>query len=423
MNGQPLINIVDVICHSFRHQDPRLSNHGERVAYILMKMLEDTKRYTQQEKQNIFMLGLLHDIGAYKEKELDSMLSFDINNPMEHSVFGYLLFKTFSPLPEYADVILYHHHCNAQYYPVPISNYHRDIAKLIYLADRIDVFCVLNDTQQLDSFLENCSGTLFFPADIRWFHNSDEKHHIMEHIHSMEYQQEISDYARHHFTTTDTQLHNYLTTFIFSVDFRNEYTALHTNYAVQLSEQIANILRLPEESRKIIQLAAMLHNIGKISLPSALSSMKDYHQYLSELYCCSTMDTTREILSGSVESEILNTINDSLLLLECWANNRPPDFEPPVEAETVALSYLMSDSMTPELNFTLYHYPKLLSTLQEKYRSCKMDDKLLRVLEKHFDQVILKTQNCCANIYNTFHRMMDEDHSLNMILMHYNKKY
>ncbi len=39
MNGPPLINIVDVICHSFRHQDPRLSNHGERVAYILMKML------------------------------------------------------------------------------------------------------------------------------------------------------------------------------------------------------------------------------------------------------------------------------------------------------------------------------------------------------------------------------------------------
>ena len=70
MNGPPLINIVDVICHSFRHQDPRLSNHGERVAYILMKMLEDTKRYTQQEKQNIFMLGLLHDIGAYKEKEI-----------------------------------------------------------------------------------------------------------------------------------------------------------------------------------------------------------------------------------------------------------------------------------------------------------------------------------------------------------------
>ena len=64
MKKVPLINVVDVICHSFRHLDPRLINHGERVAYILMKMLDDTKRYTNQEKQDIFMLGLLHDIGA-----------------------------------------------------------------------------------------------------------------------------------------------------------------------------------------------------------------------------------------------------------------------------------------------------------------------------------------------------------------------
>ena len=71
MNSQPLINIVDVICQSFHHLDPRLINHGERVAYILMKMMEETNRYTQQEKHDIFMLGLLHDIGAYKEKEID----------------------------------------------------------------------------------------------------------------------------------------------------------------------------------------------------------------------------------------------------------------------------------------------------------------------------------------------------------------
>ncbi len=185
MKKVPLINIVDVICHSFRHLDPRLINHGERVAYILMKMLDDTNRYTKQEKQDIFMLGLLHDIGAYKEKELDSILSFDLNDSMEHSVFGYLLFKTFSPLPEYADVILYHHHCNAQYYPVPISNYHRDIAKLLYLADRIDIFCVLNDAKDLDSFLSKCCGTIFLPSDIRWFQETEKKHHLLEKIHSL----------------------------------------------------------------------------------------------------------------------------------------------------------------------------------------------------------------------------------------------
>ncbi len=69
MSSSQLINIVDVISHSFRHLDPRLIDHGERVAYILMKMLTDTSYYTKQEKQDIFMLGLLHDIGRFRQYE------------------------------------------------------------------------------------------------------------------------------------------------------------------------------------------------------------------------------------------------------------------------------------------------------------------------------------------------------------------
>ena len=49
MSSSQLINIVDVISHSFRHLDPRLIDHGERVAYILMKMLTDTSYYTDRK--------------------------------------------------------------------------------------------------------------------------------------------------------------------------------------------------------------------------------------------------------------------------------------------------------------------------------------------------------------------------------------
>ncbi len=88
MNGAQVNNVVDVICHSYHYLNPHLSQHGERVAYILMSMLRDTNYYTQQEKEDIFILGLFHDIGAYKKEEVDSMLSFDLNDSMEHSVSG-----------------------------------------------------------------------------------------------------------------------------------------------------------------------------------------------------------------------------------------------------------------------------------------------------------------------------------------------
>ena len=159
-------------------------------------MLADTSYYTKQEKQDIFMLGLLHDIGAYKEEEIDSMLSFDMDDTMEHSVFGYLLFQHFSPLPEYADVILYHHHCNAQYYPAPIGNYHRDMARLIYLADRIDIYYVVNQMECPDSFPDRYSESTFSAASIRWFKDADQKYHILEAIQDGSYQEEVERYAK-----------------------------------------------------------------------------------------------------------------------------------------------------------------------------------------------------------------------------------
>lgn len=421
MNSSQLINIVDVICHSFRHVDPRLINHGERVSYILMKMLADTSYYTKQEKQDIFMLGLLHDIGAYQEDEIDSMLSFDMNDPLAHSVFGYLLFQNFSPLPEYADVILYHHHCNAQYYPVPIGNYHRDIARLIYLADRIDIFCVLNDTQQLDSFLDSGSYTVFSDSNIRWFRSADEKYHILDNIRTGAYQQELTAYTRNQITLSEAQIHDYLMMFIFSVDFRNEYTALHTSYAVHLSEQFADTLHLSSISGRTIQLAAILHNIGKISLSSHVENISDYDRYLKELYRNSTLDVTRKILKDTVDPQIIKIIDESFLLLECWSEDEAVSFTPAPAAEIVALSYLISNVLTHNTDFT-YH-AKLFTFLKRRYQSCHMDDAILLALEKYFRQIMEKTFDSCSSVFRSYHHMMDEKHFLNNILLHYNSKY
>ncbi|MCI8482761.1 MAG: HD domain-containing protein [Lachnospiraceae bacterium] len=424
MSSSQQINIVDVICRSFWHINPLLINHGQRVSYILMKMLADTTYYTKQEKLDIFMLGLLHDIGAYKEEEIDSMLSFDAEDSaessMEHSVFGYLLFQQFSPLSQYADVILYHHDCNAQYYPVPIGNYHRDIARLIYLADRIDIFCLLKDSDNLDTFLDQYDGTVFSSSDIRWFRQANEKYHILDHIHSGDYQQEVQDYTHEYIILSESQIHDYLMTFIFSVDFRNEYTALHTSYALHLSENFVNTLHLSSAPWQTIQLAVLLHNIGKISIFSPLKSTADYDHYLTELYQGSTLTVTKEILTDAVDPQIINIIEESSLLLKYWSNNTPISFTPLPASEIVALSYLSSNILTQELDASLLCHEKLMDFLKMKYHNCKMDNIILLALGRHFPEIIKKTQTSCRSISQIYQHMEEENHHLNTILRHYN---
>lgn len=424
MNRQQIFNAVDIISHAFRYIDARLINHGERVAYILMEMLKESTEYLPQEKKDIFMLALLHDIGAYKNEEIDSMLSFDSHNTMEHSVYGYLLFKNFSPLPEYADVILHHHHSNAQYYAVPISDRHRNIAKLIYLADRLDIYQVLNDTIDIDSFFESFQEDTFSISDIELFRTVEKKFHIMDNIRSGNYTMELAFYTQQDLLLSDSQMHDYLVMFVFSVDFRTDYTALHTIYAVHLSQQIAKVLRLTSTSCKVIELSALLHNVGKVSLPSHLITTADYEQYLKILYENSTLSVTKDILDHAVDSQIIHIIDQSFVLLDCWSQNKIVSFLPSPAAEIVSLSYLLSNSLTLDTDIGgLQRERNIISFLKGKYRICHMDDTILQSLEKNYDQIITNTHLSCTSVSDIYRQMTEEHRTLNLILLSYNRKY
>lgn len=420
--NETMFNVTDIICHAFRHIDPRLDNHGERVAYILMQMFKDKSEISPKEKQNIFMLGLLHDIGAYKEAEIDSMLSFDQNDSLEHSVFGYLLFQTFSPLKEYANVILYHHQCNAQYYSVPISDYHRSLARILYLADRIDIFCQFNDSRCLLPFLEKYRDSIFTSEDVHWFQRIDDQYHVLDALHTGSYREELTEYMST-MDFTEEQIHDYLLLFIFSIDFRNEYSALHTAYAVQLSRGIAALLPFSTTACKVIELSALLHNIGTISLPTCIESKKDYNSYLKDIYTSSIQKITRSILTGNVNEQVLQTIEQSFLIMNCWSKEKPITFTPEPASEVVALSCLLSNILTLESNADVMHHKSLLSFLHNKYRACSMDNKILSLLEQQYHKLIQEAKISCSSLNDTYKQMMDEYHSLNMVLLHYNHKY
>ena len=59
--------------------------------------------------QSLIFLCMFHDVGAYKTEEINDLLKFEVANTLSHSVYGYLFIKYFSPLSDYAPIILYHH--------------------------------------------------------------------------------------------------------------------------------------------------------------------------------------------------------------------------------------------------------------------------------------------------------------------------
>ncbi len=207
------------------------------------------------------------------------------------------------------------------------------------------------------------------------------------------------------------------------MDFRSEYTALHTDYAVHLSNNIADALRMPTSTLESVRFAALLHNVGKVSLPAPAGSIEDYDNYLRALYDSPALDVTKQILTDNVDEQILILIEESFLLLKCWTNGQPITFSPAPAAEVVALSYLMSNSLSMEMNVSYHHHPRLLAFLREKYKVTNLDDTILKTLETSFDKIIDKTQSSCSTIYDMYQKMMEEHRSLSIVLQHYNSKY
>ncbi|MFP3153208.1 HD domain-containing protein [Lachnospiraceae bacterium ZAX-1] len=421
MTHQTCTNIVDIIRNACRYSNTSRIAHGERVAYILMKMLQQDFEFTEQEKQDIFMLGLLHDVGAYKKDDADSRNRLS-GYAMDDSVFAYLLFKAFSPVPEYAECILYHHHYKAQYYAVPICERHREIAHLIYLADFLDTSIFLNGTS-LPDLLKKQKDTIFCEKHAQQFMRCNAQFSILDKLYSMEYKSELDEYTHSTLCVSASKQYAYLMMFLFSLDFRDDYTALHTSHALFLSQKFLERLDAANDDREITRLCVLLHDIGRVALPPASISTLNYELYLKRILDRSILDVTKKILASETSHKILSTIEESFLLLGCLSTNRNVYFTPTLQGEITALSFFISHNLTNFSYMGKLNQHDLFLFIKQRYATCDLDDTILLTLWNHYKAIEREVLHSCNEMADIYQKIKDDNHFLNTMLVHYNMKY
>lgn len=294
--------IVSVINQTFHFIDKRLVEHGERVAYIVWEMLKHSDESLKIQVDLLLILSVLHDIGAYKTKEIDEMVSFDSKEVWNHSIYGYLFLKNMSPLGDMAEAILYHHLDYKDYYRV--DSPYLDYAALIYLADRLDIL-IVNSGEDIDfDFIYQSSGTRFKPeyVDLMCKVNLDE---MVKNLRDGTYKNDIEEIIENIDISTEVAF-EYLKMMAFSIDFRSEYTVAHTINTTAISNELGKKLNLSKEELSKIYVGALLHDIGKIAIdpdivefqgkltPEQMEVMKLHVNY------------TFSIIHGVVDTDICN---------------------------------------------------------------------------------------------------------------------
>ncbi|MEG2658000.1 MAG: HD domain-containing protein [Clostridiales bacterium] len=263
MDVMNYMEIINVIRNTLKRIDERLVCHGERVAYIIHEMLE-YQNVDYIDRKILFLLSVFHDIGAYKTEEISELLEFETHNVQNHSFYGYLFVKNLTPLKEFADVILYHHTPYEKLKKIECR--HREYAELIFLANKIDTL-TQNTNKKLDySMIENKSSQAFNPDFVDLFLKADKERHIMEKIANNRYKQTIENIISS-LHLENSEVVSYLKMVVYSIDFRSEYTVTHSINTTTISVTLGKILGYKDKDLSNIYFGALIHDIGKITIP------------------------------------------------------------------------------------------------------------------------------------------------------------
>lgn len=245
--------------------------HGKRVAYMASEIAKELF-FEENIINDLIFTGMLHDCGVSSTDVHSHLITeLDWNNSEIHSIRGYELLKAINIYEKYALYVRYHH-THWDKLPDNLTLLEKDISNIIYLVDRVDA---LNSQMKslgsksisdIQETIQKYSNTMFSPKlveafislssrDSFWFYLEDEA--LDEYF--VEWIKKNEDENFEYKEVKDISL-----MFASVVDAKSVYTSEHSIGVSSLSRYLAELFNLNEESCEMLELAGLLHDLGKL---------------------------------------------------------------------------------------------------------------------------------------------------------------
>ena len=360
--------------------------HGERVAYLYLKMAQYRKAPDNARMESMMIACYAHDIGAYKTEKFLDLLRFDVDNTLEHCIYGYLFMKYFSPIVEAAEVLLYHHTFFTE--RDKINSPYIDDGILIHFLDRIDVLHIVESDEELFRQIRAVAGKNFNPQDVEDFIAANEKYRIMEHLKDGSFKAEVRAY----FDVEERIIRlvdPVIDMLAFEVDFRSEQTVIHTITTTLFAGILADRLGLSELEREKVEFAARIHDLGKIDVPQEI--VEKPGKLTPEEYAVikKHVEYTERIVS--------DILPESVVKIACYHHERlngsgyPRGL--PAEAQTASDRILqVADVISALLQKRSYKdvmsKERVLEILNGEAAAGRLDADIIRIFSEEYDEIV-----------------------------------
>lgn len=400
--------IIGILRRSCNYVDQRLMDHGIRVSYIVFRLLKHKPECAAAQIRDLCFLASLHDIGAYKTEEISRMVQFETENVWDHSVYGYLFIKYFSPLSAMAPAILFHHtpwRLIEKTSDITLEN--KYIAQLIYLADRLDIWLNVQNASytQFTQYLEKGRNSIFHSALVDLLLKESFSTFTVEDIEKDSLFQQMQNEA----PFTSEEILSYLSMIIYSIDFRSRHTVTHTMTTTSISVEIARLMDLDSQYRNQIACGALLHDLGKIGIPVEILEFPGKLSPQAMTIMRTHVAITEEIFANAIPLPIQRIalrhhekLDGSGYPLGLMAE------ELTMGEMIVALADIVSALAGTRSYKEAFGKEQILSIIAEQKQKGQLSPTLVECMTAHYDQIMAVTSTRCQPILDIYQRLQSE---------------
>lgn len=398
--------ILGIVQRTFNHVDPRLIDHGARVAYLANQLAQICGCFTPTQRRDICFLAMLHDIGAYKTEEISRIIQFETQDVWDHSIYGYLFLKYFSPFSSLAPAVLFHHADWSFLRTITCDETSRRFAQLLNLCDRADIFFGIpgNTMAQFIDQLALGSGVRFDPEVVALFCRARLRRPTDGETLCSAFLPILEQVP-----FSDVQVDKLLKMVVFAIDFRSRHTVNHTVTTTSVSRQLAHYLGLGEREREEVVCGALLHDLGKIGIPVEILEFPGKLSPQAMAVMRTHVDLTEAILGGELSPVIRNI---SLRHHEKLDGSGYPrgltGEELSVEERVVAVADIVSALCGTRSYKDAFPKEQTLSIIRGMSGSGLIDGRIVAVMEEHFDAIMSFAASQCQPVLACYDQIQQE---------------
>ena len=268
--GNLILSLSDALDLAFSS----LAMHQQRTAFIAWELGKQAK-LPENRIENVFIAGLLHDIGALSLEEKKSLHDNEISAVDPHCIRGQRLFKSNPWLAPCADLVRYHHR-DWVTWEEPRDTPEIFDTQLLFLADYLErqidrKTYILHQDQVLCSRLKELANRQVSSDIVDLFLEVSNREEFWLDLTSPR----LYSLLLHNgpFRTIEVDINNiaiFAKLLSMIVDFKSPFTATHSSGVARCAMVLAEMVGMSETEVKLMEIAGLLHDLGKLVVPNSI---------------------------------------------------------------------------------------------------------------------------------------------------------